>query len=242
MRFRKSLGVILVLGMLVGCGGNSAPPDITGSYAVRIFGYPTGKYAQSVVAYGVMVISEKPLTDEALPAVPPEEAKANQAWNTYTGEITQQRLQEAFAGAHYLGSYSDPKRLDVCIWLRKGEIDDDLTSLVSFVLTTHDADKGKIYIPLYRSPDSFIGIDSIRTISTGFEGIVNSRFDVYGHVDNTGQRFVAVRDNRVTMKDCLEDGVHIAVAQDYLDDGEQKARGELFNWFYNKKKPETKSR
>jgi len=72
---------------------------------------------------------------------------------------------------------------------------------------------------------------------TGFEGVVNSKFYFGDGGGNTGQRVVAVRNDAMTMKDCLEDGVHVAVAQDYLNDGEQKARNELYDWFYNKKKP-----
>ncbi|MHB8406165.1 MAG: hypothetical protein ACYDCJ_12160 [Gammaproteobacteria bacterium] len=221
---------------ITGCNGSHSPPDMTGSYRVEIYGQAGTRFSNFVIAGGALVISDKSITKDKLPIVPDEEARANAVFNVYKHNlITHNKMQNYFYQMHTLTNYTNPESLNVCIWLRPGEIDTGFTSLSSFVLTSASVTKGEIYIPLFRSPDAGSGIGNIEKSGSGFQGIVETWF-FHGTKHTSAYRLFAIRDNSVTMKDCLEDGVHVAIAQDYIDDAQSKAQEELFNWSSSEKK------
>jgi hypothetical protein len=226
---------LLISSLITGCNSSHSPPDITGSYRIEIYGQAGTKFSNFVIANGTLVISDKSIAIDQLPVVPDEEAKANAVFNVYKKNlVSHDKMQNYFYEMHTLPNYSNPEALNVCIWLRPGEIDTGFTSLASFVLTSVSVNKDDMYIPLFLSPDAGSGIDNINKSGGGFQGIVKTWY-VRGTKHTSAYRVFAIRDNTITMKDCLEDGVHVAIAQDYIDDAQSKAQEVLFNWSSSKR-------
>ena len=232
----KSVFVALLASLFItGCNGSHSPPDLTGSYRVEIYGQAGSKFSNFVIARGALVISDKAITKDQLPIVPDEEARANEVFNVYKTPDSHDKMQNYFYEMHTIPSYANPESLNVCIWLRPGEIDTGFTSLASFVLTSVLGYKDDMYIPLFRSPDAGSGIGNIQISMNGFQGIVEESYT--RETKHTWvHRVFAIRDNSISMKDCLEDGVHVAIAQDYIDDAQSKAQWEIFNWISSKGK------
>jgi hypothetical protein len=191
--------------------------ELAGAYRIVVYGAPYEKgvdFSHVEAAQGVLVVTKLPFSQKQLPPEP----------------------KPAFAFYHYHLLGIDSSEYNVCLWLRPKYMDDDITKDVSFIVTSYQVKSGNFVIPINRSPDSGIDIQDIKQSDTGFTAVAWSYLAGPKPV-SWQQSIIATRDNNISLRECLNDGVHVATVMDKYNIELVQMRESLDNWFFSKKKP-----
>lgn len=189
---------------------------LAGAYNITMYGAPYEKdadFSHIEATQGVLVVTKRPFSQKQLPPEP----------------------RPAFAFYHYHLLGVDSSEYNVCLWLRPKYSDDDITRDVSFIVTSYRLDSGKYEIPISRSPDSGITIRDIKLSPNGFTAVADTFLVEASPPVGWKQSVVAVRDDKLSLEECLDDGVHVATVMDDFNHALVKMRESLDDWFYSKK-------